>query len=410
MTPRGRLSSLPHLERFTVYDCIDKRGQSVIVSRRFSHNRPYGRGVISFEAASERISEQLFGHGRDEFATVAGQENLLQFRRAVEFRSVRQLARSVDHHSGVLRAPTSDGVVILQREPDWVHAGVAGGADRIGAVRVHLFAQAQQPSVLAARLQIGHVWRRRRRRRAEQVFKNPFAPLDYRRAVRVRGYGQDAALPQQPAAVRIAQRDAAELRAVDAANAVMFGQSLIQESVVRVQQIEGAAVLAQDALEEELSFATEGLSQSLVEVGEDVGIGRDGLQISEVQPLPAEIADEGLRAWVVEHAARLLSQDERVFQFALFGQIQKLVVRDAAPQEEGEARGEFKIVQAIGRARRGGLRIALDAEEEIGRDQHRFNRALDAVIEIAFAPPAFIKRQQRVQVRVRHGTPERAPG
>src|SRR5215510_4947069 len=107
MTPRGLLSSLPQLERFTVDDCIDQRGQSVIVPRRFSHNRPHGRGVISFEAASESISEQLFGYGRDEFVTVAGQENLLQFRRPVEFSSVRQLARSIDQSSGVLGTPTS---------------------------------------------------------------------------------------------------------------------------------------------------------------------------------------------------------------------------------------------------------------------------------------------------------------
>src|SRR5262249_46231043 len=117
-------------------------------------------------------------------------------------------------------------------------------------------------------------------RRAEQVFKNPFAPLHYRRAVGIRGYGQDAALSQQSSpigAVRIAQRDAAELRAVDATNAVMFGQPLIQESVVRVQQIEDGAVLAQDAFEEEFGLAPESLPQSLVKSGEDVGVGRDGL-------------------------------------------------------------------------------------------------------------------------------------
>src|SRR5262245_49657278 len=125
----------------------------------------------------------------------------------------------------------------------------------------------------------------------------------------------------------------------------MFGQPLIQESVVRVQQIEEAAVLVQNALNKEFGLAAERLPQSLVEVWEDVGVRRDGLKISEVQPLPAEVADEGLRARVVEHPAGLLSQDELVFQFALLGQIQQLVVRDAAPQEEREARGEFKIVQ-----------------------------------------------------------------
>src|SRR5262249_31343455 len=146
---------------------------------------------------------------------------------------------------------------------------------------------------------------------------------------------------------------AAELRAVDATNAVVLGQPLIKESVVRVQQLEYAAVLAQDAFEKQFGLAPERLPQALVKNGEDVRVGRDAFEISEVQPLPAEVADEGLRARIVEHPADLLLQDKRTLQLSMFGLIQQLIVGDATPQKEREARGEFKIIQAVDRAGRG---------------------------------------------------------
>src|SRR5262245_55198351 len=111
-------------------------------------------------------------------------------------------------------------------------------------MRIHLLAHAEQPAVLAVRHQVGHDLWRRRRRRSEQVLQNPFASLDYRRSVRVRGYGQNATLPKQPSphgSVLLGKRYSAELRAVDARDAVMFGQPLVEESIVGVKQVEDAA-------------------------------------------------------------------------------------------------------------------------------------------------------------------------
>ena len=48
---------------------------------------------------------------------------------------------------------------------------------------------------------------------------------------------------------------AAELRAIDVGDAVLLGQPLIDEGVIRGQQIEDAAVLMDDAAEEQLDFA-----------------------------------------------------------------------------------------------------------------------------------------------------------
>ena len=62
--------------------------------------------------------------------------------------------------------------------------------------------------------------------------------------------------------------DAAEARAVDVRDAVVLREPLVQPGVVRLQQVEHAAVLAQHLLEEQLGLAAEGLAQVVVEVGE----------------------------------------------------------------------------------------------------------------------------------------------
>ena len=53
------------------------------------------------------------------------------------------------------------------------------------------------------------------------------------------------------------QRHAAELRAVDVRDAVVLGQPLVDERVIRRQQIEDAAIFVDDAVEEQLDLALE---------------------------------------------------------------------------------------------------------------------------------------------------------
>ena len=101
------------------------------------------------------------------------------------------------------------------------------------------------------------VGRRRRRRRAEDVLENPRAAQHRRRAVGVRRGQQHAALAEQPPAIRIGQRHAAELLAAHVRNAVVQRQPLVHERVVRGQQVEHAAVLAHDALDEQLDLFAE---------------------------------------------------------------------------------------------------------------------------------------------------------
>src|SRR4051794_6488165 len=113
----------------------------------------------------------------------------------------------------------------------------------------------------------------------------------------------------------------------------MLGETLVEECVVGVEQRQDAAVLAQNAREEELRFLAEAVAESIVEFGERVGIWLGNVQIPEVQPLPGEVGNEGIGAWIVQHAAHLLLKNGRVSQTALTREIQQFIVRDAAPEE-----------------------------------------------------------------------------
>ena len=132
----------------------------------------------------------------------------------------------------------------------------------------------------------------------------------------------------------------------------MLGQALVQERVVGVQQIEHAAILADDALEEQLGFPLEGLPQVVVEVKEHLRTRPEPGHIADVQPLTGEVADQRLRARVGEHPLDLLLEHAGLMQRLLLRDVQQLVVRDAAPQEERQPRRQLQIVDAIGRIRR----------------------------------------------------------
>src|SRR5207247_3936097 len=100
---------------------------------------------------------------------------------------------------------------------------------------------------------------------------------NHRRGPRgIRRHRENAALAKQPAPLSVlAQRDAAEATAIDVLNAVMLRESFIQKRVIRLQQVEHAAVLAQDILNKELRFPAEGLPQIVIEVGEETQIGSE---------------------------------------------------------------------------------------------------------------------------------------
>src|SRR5206468_2871772 len=103
----------------------------------------------------------------------------------------------------------------------------------------------------------------------------------------------------------------------------------------------------------------------------------------------------GVGAGIGEHAAHLLLDLGTVVQAALAGEVEQFVVRDTAPEEEGETGSQFVVVDPVNRAALDIGRVALDAEEKARRDEHGTERLLDAAVKIALGASALVKREQR---------------
>ena len=99
----------------------------------------------------------------------------------------------------------------------------------------------------------------------------------------------------------------------------MLCQSFIHERVVRLKQIDHAAVLADHAVEQQFRLAPERLAQVVIEVPR---FGPRALQLPKEQPLSREILYQCLRLRVRQHPPRLLRQHSRVMQFVLLRQRQ----------------------------------------------------------------------------------------
>ena len=284
-------------------------------------------------------------------ASDACHQRLPQTDRAIHLRAVHQLAGRVDRKAAVFRrhAPT---------------ASKFSSAKPIGSIILWQAAQAGLLRCSSRRARTGtafapghvflerrHIRGRLRRRRAQQSIQHPFAAHHRRGAVGERRHRQNAALAQQPAAILIGDGHAPEAVALHVRNAVVLRQPLIDERVVRGQQVDHVAVFADDAVEEQLGFAAHGLQQIAVEVGIEEQIRLRVVQVAQIQPLPGETGGQRVGAWIGEHALHLLLQHRLVRQLTLTGQVQKLLIRRAAPQKVRKPRRQFQIADAVIRSR-----------------------------------------------------------
>ncbi len=87
-------------------------------------------------------------------------------------------------------------------------------------------------------------------------------------------------------------------------------------------------------------------------------------------------------------------------QLAALRQVEQLVVRDAAPEEERQARGELDVRDAVGRVRRDAGRVGLDAEEELRVHQHRAQGHLDPRVEVPLRAGTPVQLHRLLEVRV----------
>src|SRR5688572_16136613 len=131
-------------------------------------------------------------------------------------------------------------------------------------------------------------------------------------------------MPEESSARTFVERDAPEAAAANVRDAVMAGEALVNERVVGVDQIEDAAVFADDGVEQQLGFTTESVAEIAVELLRD---RCDVVELTQHQPLPGEIVDERAGALVSEHTAHLLLRSEALVNERVVGVDQ---IEDAA--------------------------------------------------------------------------------
>ena len=267
------------------------------------------------------------------------------------------------------------------------------------------------PSLLSSRL-VFTFGRRRRHRRRQDVLEQPLAANRRRGACRVRRHRQHARLSQQAPAVLVGQRHAPEVAAVHAGNPVVTRELLVEERVVRRQQIHDAAVRLQLIVEEQLRLAARtpcaGCRRTTGNFVFASGVSSQTLRVCS--HWPKKLSTSAVRARGSASMRRTWrSRTSRFAQLSANRQIEQLVVRDAAPEEERQARGELDVGETIRGARRDRVRIGFDAKQEIRADEQPLERRADAAVEVAVGTAALIEAEQRLDVVVRHRPAIRTP-
>jgi len=118
---------------------------------------------------------------------------------------------------------------------------------------------------------------------------------------------------------------------------VMPREALVDEREVGGDQIEDAAILPDNAVEEELSLADECVGERRVPVREKEAVGPHFLHVLQPQPLRRETRRERERPRIRHHARDLFIEDRRVAERAISRGFEQLLIRQRAPQEEREA-------------------------------------------------------------------------
>ena len=141
---------------------------------------------------------------------------------------------------------------------------------------------------------------------------------------------------------------------------------------------------------------------------EEVGVGHVSVDVAQRQPLTGEVVDErASRATVGEHPPDLRVEHLGVAQAATRRQIEQLLVGDAAPEKEREARRQLEIAQLERGTSGDAGRIALGAEEEFRIDEDPFQTQLDARLEAAGLVTLLVELAERLKVGRGQGTPVR---
>src|SRR5260221_12938734 len=158
-----RLAALSgaHAERRAADDAADDGRRPIVTLRGFPRNFPDRRLIVVFEAAANRVRQQLCGKRADEILLVTRQERSEPVH-TFESCAIRQRRGCVNSLAVADRAPLSVGVEILERKSDGIHSLMARCAYGILPMHLHPVAKRPRGAVHAGVFQRWHVGRRRR--------------------------------------------------------------------------------------------------------------------------------------------------------------------------------------------------------------------------------------------------------
>src|SRR5262245_29280533 len=283
---------------------------------------------------------------------------------------------------------------------------MAAGTGGVGTVLGQPFTDRKALTYAGVLFESRNLPGRRWWRDAEKIIQDPLAPYYRRGSGGIGSHRQNASLAQQPASPAVfVQRDAPEAAAVHMRNAVMLRQPFVDKRIIRAQQVEHTPILAHDAFKKEFRLLTKGLPEIVIEVRKQTHVRSDRCQIAQVQPLSAKVRHQSARTGVGEHSTRLSFEHSGFFEFSRNGGIQQLIVRNTAPQEEGQARSQFQIADPIGGIRRDAGRVSFDSEQKLGAHQERGQGHFDARVKVSIRPRFAVKLKRFLKVRIGNRPP-----
>src|SRR5205807_3405456 len=160
-------------------------------------------------------------------------------------------------------------------------------------------------------------------------------------------HGQYSGFSYQPETIWIRQLHTSEASPQYVRYPVVLGENLVDKCVIRGQQIENAAFLTHDGVEEQLQLPAHRISERLGVIGKQQCVRDSVVEPAQTQPLAGEVRRQRFRSRICEHSFHLLFEDCRLLELPLCCEIDKLLVRNAAPQKIGEAGRQLEIGDAI---------------------------------------------------------------
>ena len=207
-------------------------------------------------------------------------------------------------------------------------------------------------------------------------------------------------MAEQPSARVVGVGHPTEVCSGDIRDAVVFCEAFVDERIVGREQLEHAAVFADQTDEEQLRFAQHRLLELVMEVGVLADVRMDLLQVLQPEPLGREPRTQRVRTGVGQHSPHLALEHGRVRELSLSRDRQQFVVRSGSPQEERQARRQIRITDAVVLA---GLHVPgrlLEAEHEMGTSQERLEGGPDSNLEAAFFRSILVEGHQSIDVTV----------